>query len=583
MTDNGTELAVPDENLSAHELVRTYLRDRERRMYPKLHLGDLEHIVAALGRGADHIDGEQILAQLAFGEDTRGGALMLLTFINNVLNPIAWIIRAAQKDVDWDHGAVFTDRRMIARDWLEAVDAPYKDITDISYSGGFGAFFGWEFLKIAVDGEKYSIAAPAHRAMGKFLLVMADEARSARVAYPEPYRVASRPDDPTGAIGASAAIHKDQRAQILFDAISEQHEAGHLTTSAALAMSQQVWLLSLTTTGARGSSQDFWISPLSRDELLAFFGTKLGRAEQVDSVDGYDTYAFDKHKSYARQELTAVLLKATGHFDVKLPRGQIRLQLRDMDGPAGRWTGYRLSATVLRIWAPFNEVRAGSLFKLHKMLLKYEGRLLLRKALYPGQDPYDIPISDVKDRLKEVVSGADYLMFRKSRKQIKLKGMVDDPPPTKALTRDQVPARLPRPKGKEPATVSGTGVMHLTAGFITTVLVPIPLCCGGTVLLAQVDQLFLTPVLGLPDEVSAILLVLLMADSLFLMCIVGPIRILTAMAYLAAPRSMRPLMLMSSGIGVLGAVFGDLPGALASVLTFLLMRRKDVREYYDLE
>ena len=574
-------LTAEDRDLTPHELVRTYLRDRERRMYPKLELGDLEHIVAALGQGVDHIDGEQVLAQLAFGDDTRGGCLVLLAFVANVLNPIAWMIRAGGTNVDWEHGAIFTDRRMIARDWVEAVDAPYEAITDVSYSGGFGAFFGWEFLKLAVHGDRFSIAAPAHRAMGKFLVVMSEEAREARVAHPDVHRVVSRQGDPTGAIGASAAIHKDWRAETLFKAILAQHEAGKLTRSQSLGMSQQVWLHSQTTTGARGSSVGFWISPLSREELLAFLGTQLGRAVPVDAIDGSDTFQFDKDKDYARSELGSVLL--TGHFEVRLPRGDVRLQLADMDGPAGRWTGYRLTARVLGVWAPFNEVRASSLFKLHKMLLKYEGRLLLRKVLFPERDPFDVPVSEVKDRLTEVVPGADYRVFRQSRRQLKLKTMVKEAPPTKALKRGQVPARLPRPKGKEPAAISATGMMHLGAGLVTTALLPVPICCGGTVVLAQISENFLEPVLGMPDEIGALMLLMLLADTAILMFVLGPIRMLTAMAYLAAPRSMRPLMLMSSGIGVLGGVFGDLPGAAASALTLLLLQRQDVREYYDID
>ncbi len=576
-------LTVPDRDLTAHELVRTYLRDRERRLYPKLNLGDLEHIVASLGSGADHIDGEQILAQLAFGEDTRGGCLMLMAFVANVLNPIAWIARAASKSVDWEHGAVFTDRRMIARDWVEAVDAPYEDIGEISYSGGFGAFFGWEFLNLTVDGERYSIAAPAHRAMGKFLIVMADEVRSKRVTYPDVYRVAARQGDPTGAVGAVAANHGDLRAKVLFDVVAAQHAAGKLTGAQGLALSQQIWLLSRTTTGGRGTSEGFWISPLTREDLLCFFGTKMGRASPIDSIDGYESFEFDKDKSYARDELSSALLKATGHFDIKLPRGDIRLQIRDMDGPAGRWTGYRLTAKFLGMWAPYNEIKAGSLFKIHKALLKYEGRLLLRRALFVDRDPFEVPIKEVKSTLVEVMPGADYRLFRKSRKQSKLKSMVVGAPPIKSLKRGEVPARLPKPKGKEPLAISSTALLHGGAGLLTSVVLPIPMCCGVTALLGQIGDNFLTPVLGIPPGFIGFLILMTMADTLFLMCVLGPMRMLTAVAYLAAPRSMRPLVLMSSGIGVLGLVFGDLPGAFVSATTFLLMRRRDVREYYDLD
>lgn len=576
----------PDEALTAHALVRTYLRDRDLRLWPWIDVGHLERLVASIGTGADPLEGEEPVAILLHTGTTRGGCLGGLELLANVLNPIKWAVRSAMKRIDWNYGALITDHRIVIRDWLDAVDAPYESIEDPTCSGGLTTFMGADFLNFTIGEERHSLTVPGHTALQRFLAIASVEAREGRIEHVRIGAPAAEDADPSGAISFLAStVVEDARAGTLLQVIATETQTGRLSGAEGLDLARRTALLHRATVSARGSRDGLWVSCLRREELTAFLESRLGRPEPDEHEDGLETVRFTRDREYGRAAAATALLLASGRLDAALPKGDLRVSIDERSHPTGgEWTGYRIEVRVPGMWQPISEFESEALFELHKALLAYEAQILLRRVVL-GADKsvlelLGVPQEQVDARLVEHAPDVDPKLFKQTRDFANLYKRVVDLPARNAATQAELPSRLKAPPSlRIPGAVTAVVMSNILAGLTTLVLFSTVYCFGGVAFMTWLEEAVLSRIPGLNEEATAAMLILAVSFQWMAMLFLGPLRVFGGMIVLALPRTVRPMGVLLGLLGLGGLLFADIPGFLVAVPTLFWISRPQVKEF----
>lgn len=571
--------------LEAHAVVRTWLQDRDCRLWPWIDVGELERLVAALGSGADLLEGEEPLAIMLHDGPDRGGCLGTLAMIDNVLNPITWIVRSAMpRRVNWNYGALVTDRRIVIRDWLEAVEAEYAAIHEPTCTGGILSFFGIDFLNFTVGDTRHRLTVPGHRGLRRFLEVASDEARAGRIREQRVAAPEAEAGDPSGAVSFLGRIRvEDPRAAALLEVVSTRVASGRLSPTDGLDLARRVALLHRTTVAARGSRDGLWISPLRPQELDAFFESRLGRPQPEGEVDGLPSVRFVRDREWTKAAVGTLLLLGQGML--VLPRQDLLVSVVERSHPtAGTWTGYRIRISKVGGWEPLSEWESHTLCELHKALLAFEAQVLLRRAVLGTElDPVALLQADqaaVDAALVADAPRADPKLFRSTRSFASIHKKVDPLPPRSGLARELIPGHLkPPPSLRVPGAVTAVAMTNVIAGMTTMVLFSTLYCFGGVSVLDAIKVHLLSRVPNLNEEATTGVFMLGLLGQWGALLVLGPIRAVLGGVMLLMPGATRAFGVLSALLAVIGVCAADLPGLLAGVATVVLLTRPSVRDY----
>ncbi len=574
------------QNLTAHALVRTYLRDPDRRLWPWIDVAQLERLVASIGFGTDPLEGEEPVAMLLHTGTTRGGCLQALDATANLLNPIRWMVRAAMKSIDWNYGALITDQRIVIRDWLDAVDAPYAAIEEPTCTGGFGSFFGFDFLNFTVGEERHHLTVPGHKALQRFLVIAVDEAKNQRLVVERIPAPVAEAGDPSGAVTFLAHMRvEDPRASVLLQLVATSVAERSIEDGPGLDLARRIALFHRATVGARGSRDGMWVSPLRVEELLAFLESRLGVPERSESDEGLQVVTFHRDPEHAKAAAGTALLLLTGTLDAVLPKGEIRVTVEERTHPqAGDYTAYRTEVRVPGMWQPMSEFESKALYELHLQLLAFEAQVLLRRVIFgTAVEPEELLGADqeqVDELLAKEAPGASAKWFSSPRDFANVHKRVADKPPRFAMNREQIPAHLTPPAPTTaPSELVGIGFSNLLAGLLTTFVLAGVYCFGGVGMVQWLESAVLAKVDGLDEEATSGALMLLLMFQWGALMLAGPIRSLGGLIVLMVPRSGLIVGGMLVLQGFVGMLVLDLPGLFAGLATAWWLSRKRVREY----
>lgn len=572
----------------AHALVRTWLQDRDRRIWPWLDVSTLERLIAALGSGVDPLEGERVHAALWHTSTERGGCLGTLTALNNALNPIQWFARSlVGTPINWNYGTLVSDERIVVRDWLDAIDAPFAAIENPSASGSMASFFDADFLHFRLEGETHTLTVPGHRGLARFLDVVTTEAREDRIARDRVAPPTADVGDPTGAQGYLERMQvDDERARLLLRAIHEGAATGALTGEQGLELARKTALLHHMTAHGRGSRAGMWVTALRRSELLAFLESRVGAPQHEEPEDGLDTWTYRRDRQWAKAAVGSAILLAQGKLDFALPKGDLRVQIAERIHPVGgAWTGYRIDVRVPGMWQPMAEFESNGLFRLHQELLAFEAQILLRRlVLGPDLGVEELLKTDqrqVDDLLLRQYPTAKPKWFRATRQWALVHRHMRLPLERRALARETIPRHLAPPPyaGAIPPQVANIAVANAVSGILTFSLLSTIWCFGGVGFLMWLEDAVLAQVPGLDEGATTGVMLLGLIGQWGGLLVTGPLRAVLGIVAIAAPRSSGAVGWLLVALGPIGLVFADFPGALASLLTLWWLTRPQMREY----
>lgn len=555
---------MSDTDLRSLDLARFYLKEQACFVKPRLPLAHLEKLIAAMGDGADHVEGEEIVALIAHRSDADEGAFWTML---QLLNPIRFVVQKAvsSNSLDFWHGAILTDRRLMVRDDSRVVILPYDQIAGVRTSGSAAAFVGWTYLDLTlVDGTEPFVYAPGRKILHRYIQAHIDLREGGGTLVPS-----TRGPLPSGPEESRLELG-DPRARALLDLLSGKEDSRDLV--------RRVVLWSRNTINGRGMHEGMWLSSLRPSALLALCAAALGEPiEQPGEVEGGEAWRFQREKDVARAAgLTALNLLA-GNLGVVLPKGDVRLSMIEGDG----FTRYRLEHQKLGKWGPLGETAHPLIMKLHTRFLEAEGRVLLRRCLgelaATDEECMEEIDDDLSARLRASLPEADPTWFKHVRTREQLY------PKRSTLPLDgplRPPPGLPRAVVLKPSTIQSIAVLHLLAGLAQLTIMPMLSCCG----LAGLWWLplrYVMQAVGIDIDTTTMVTSVGSIGTFLMFFPHGVAEIIAGIVFLNAPLKGRLPIQIWSGLGILSfCLMGFLP-ALVGLMSLGLIRTKAMKDFYE--
>lgn len=564
--------------LPIEEIVRRNLVDSDRRIGPKLRADQLDKAAAALGTGPDPVAGERVLALVVHTRDNRAGCFTVLA----MLNPIRFVVRRALRVDRYDQCWVVTDERLTIRGGGTIASVRWDDVKRATASSGFGAFFGWEFLRLYDDTtELDSVMTPGHQSAARLVRAVVrardgDGLQRERPPWPQ-----AAGDDPAGLNAARAALDVDDgRAAVLLGRLQAAWLEGRVDDVETLDLARRIVLFARAVAWGRGSRDGAWVSPLRPAELRAAVESSvgpMGRAEPVEP--GWSTWVHARSTADAAGRAVAetmLLLMATPKLDVVLPRTDIRLSVKEQPG----WTAWRLDQKVAGGWFPLAEADFNALSRVFQRLLGAEAAALAYRCVIdpraPAAQVVQAPRDETLARLAEADPESRPQRFLVARPQKYVKALQQGAPRTTAA----VPGRRRRAPvvADVPAGWRNAGIANFVGGLLSVVLgIPLLWCFGGPVLFVLIDAL---------DAATGIVDQRLAKDVVAGWAALGGMAVgswgfiqgIFGLIQRSSPRKLRVAGLVVGAISVLGLFAGGVLGAIGGAVAIWLGTRPDIEK-----
>jgi hypothetical protein len=286
---------------------------------------------------------------------------------------------------EFSHGAVFTDRRVLARTGHVTGDIPYQVITEVRSSTGVLAD---DLVVIAHDRTFAFKGMPEAQAAAAFLQALL-RVHPAHRAPPFRPLVAPGHEDSTGGAAARYALSsRDLRVLPILGMAIEGHRRGSLPADLGADLAARAVLFDRTLAYGRGTRQGWWTSPLGAPDLSYAFSRLLGppyhwsqhgHARVLDFRLGGDSGAAGAAASTA---LGLLSLGVLGVGWVTRPgRSLDRVRVTIAPGPSS--AGFVVTDGV----TPLSMEWSGLLSKLFEILPRIEGRMLIQRAAFGWDAP----------------------------------------------------------------------------------------------------------------------------------------------------------------------------------------------------
>ncbi len=337
----------------AHAMAAQVLTGSKIRHYPNVDAARYGKAIAAVGAGLHHQLGELTIA-------------------------------VADDELDNEKftcGAIFTDRRMLAREGETIVDIAYPDIGQVEAKTGIVL----DDLNLFAAGRWHKLSGFVEvKAIGAFLQAMQSMHPAYRVPPPRPL-ITPSPEDPTGAGGARMGIWSgDGRIMPLLGMAFEGHRMGWFPAEAGADLAARTMLYDRTLAGGRGSLEGWWTSPLGAPDLAYAFMRMLGPALSVHQEGNARVFQFrlgggggNVARAAASTAVGLVALGVLGVGWVSTPGKQLR-DFYVRIAPGASSTGFTISDGQ----KPLSLEWPRALAPLFEGLTRIEGRLLLQRAAW---------------------------------------------------------------------------------------------------------------------------------------------------------------------------------------------------------
>jgi hypothetical protein len=543
-------------------------------VWPHIDVELLERMIAVLGQGPDHLEGEEIAA-LVVERNTQSAI--------EWINPIrAGVHAALAPKYDFGKGALLTDTQIILRDVTERVGIPYDQIQSATQPGGLEGMV-LDYLKLATPAGTEKYTCGSHGQLAVLLTDLSAHARAGRLTLDRMAAPAPRGADVSGAQTFSTARRlNDERAAFLLKGVVFQHQAGHIDAEAALDLTRRIALLHRTTTGGRGSHQGMWISPLRPGELTGFFESRYGAPTPQTPLHGFDTILYTRNEAHAAGAPGArISLRVKGKSSQWLAEKKLRLRLKEMTHPqAGNYTAYLVEAQNWSDWESLTGVHDAQLYNLQLELLAFEAQVILRRLLLgPDTDPatlLGVPDSTVDAKLADVNAAVDGSAFRVPRPFATV-SQIAAPAQAAAGAPVYTPGGRP-PLDPAPGAVKAVVWVNVVAGILALVVCSCVWCVMASSWQHPLETYILAPLGDYIDiERTKRAYSGIVVGQTGMQWVLGAVRIV--LGGMAAKRGARRLGLALVALGGASLLAGDGAGVLASLVTAWCITRPSAKAW----
>jgi hypothetical protein len=341
--------------------------------------------VAAVGAGPDHFEGEA---------------------------PVALVDADAHQEAFGD-GALFTDRRFLARGSGALVSIPYDALEDAWSSTGVVV----DDIQVRALGRVFTLSSvPEAQSIASFLKAMAQLHPGQRLSPPRPLPAPSA-DDPTAGEAARGAIWSgDVRILPLVGMAIEGSRRGSFPAAIAADHVARAMLFDRTLINGRGAREGWWTSALGAADTIYAFSRMLGppvSSHQDGRARALDFRLTSRGSATGAAASTAVGLLALGVFGVGWVSrpGEVSIEVRVRVSPGVASTGFSLSRGKDSLSLP----SPGLVASVFETLARIEGRMLLLRAAFGWDVPSDqldaIPMQTVFERVAATIGPLEIRIF----------------------------------------------------------------------------------------------------------------------------------------------------------------------------
>lgn len=171
------------------------------------------------------------------------------------------------------HGALLTDRRIVARSDATFVDARYEDLVGVQSVAGIV----FDDLVLQFRGHALKVSGLQGVApLRAFLEAMCGLHPTARIPPTRQLPARSR-EDPTGVRDAWASLWaSDPRSRAILGVVEAAFAQGQLAPEAASDLVARAVIFDRMVAYGQGSAGGWWLSPLTADDLAVAFARLLG-------------------------------------------------------------------------------------------------------------------------------------------------------------------------------------------------------------------------------------------------------------------------------------------------------------------
>ena len=288
-------------------------------------------------------------------------------------------------DERFSYGALFTDRRILARAGDDVLDLPYPALEDVRSSTGVVV----DDLHVSAWRRAFHVLGlPDVQQVASFLQAMVRIHPDYRVAPPIPL-IAPSPDDPTGGNVARASLwSRDLRVLPLVGMGLEGYKKGWFSAEIAQDHIARAMVFDRTLASGRGTHEGWWASPLGGPDIAYAFTRMLGaptRIHQEGNARVLDFRISSRGSAVGAAASSAVGLVALGVLGigwVSAPGVSItEVRVKIAVGQAS--SGFVMFSGADKLSKEMPKLVAS----IFDMLPRIEGRMLLQRAAYG----WDVP------------------------------------------------------------------------------------------------------------------------------------------------------------------------------------------------